>query len=496
MEQQSMIIIGAGLGGLSAGCYGQMNGYQTKIFERQPNGGGVCVSWKRKGYIFDYAVHNLFGTAPGTSDYNMWKELGALEGLQTYSFKEFVQVEHPNGKTFTVFTDLDKLQKHMMDLSISDKQKIGEFVKACRRFRGYDLFAAMTGGVGAKLRLLPVLRSVMKYSKITTENFAQSFSDPFLRKAFATIQYDLHGVPVLIPMIFMAAMSKGDAGWPVGGSSAMAGNIQKRYLELGGQIDFRCLVNKILVENNKAVGIQLEDGSKHYADLIVSAADGYATIFDLLDGKYVNDTIRAYYDSYPKTMPFGLEFYYGVNQDFAGEPHALVLFQDKPIVIEDREYDRLSVEVFNFDPSFAPEGKTVVKVVVDSDYNYWHKLSEDKNAYNGEKSRLADQIAECLDKRFVGFKNSIEAVDVVTPVTVTHWTGGYRGFCLPWPAPEQISGEVGKNGVSKTLQGLENFHMVGQWSVGMNGLGTAAQSGRNLIKQLSKNNNKKFKTTK
>ena len=353
----------------------------------------------------------------------------------------------------------------------------------------------MTGGIGARLRLLPVLRSVMKYVKITTEGFAESFTDPFLRKAFATIQYDLHGVPVLIPMIFMSAMSKGDAGWPVGGSSAMAGNIQKRYLELGGQVAFGCCVDQILVENNKAVGVQLADGTKHYADLVVSAADGYATIFGMLDAKYVTDTVRAYYDSYPKTMPFGLEFYYGVNLEFAGEPHALVLFQDEPIIIEDREYDRLSVEVFNFDPSFAPAGKTVIKVVVDSDYDYWQKLSKDKTAYNNEKTRLADQIADRLDKRFVGFKNSIEAVDVVTPVTVTHWTGGYRGFCLPWPAPEQISGEVNKNGVSKTLPGLQNFHMVGQWAVGMNGLGTAAKSGRDLIKQLCKKDNKKFKTS-
>jgi len=491
-----MIIIGAGLGGLSAGCYGQMNGYETKIFERQPNGGGVCVSWKRKGYVFDYAVHNLFGTAQGTSDYGLWRELGALEGLQTFSFKEFVQVETPDGKIFTLFTDLDTLQKHMTDISPNDKQKINEFVKACRRFRGYDLFAAMTGGLGARLRLLPVLRSVMKYSKITTEDFAQSFSDPFLRKAFATIQYNLHGVPVLIPMIFLSALSKGDAGWPVGGSSAMVGNIQKRYLELGGQVAFRCCVDKILVENNKAVGVQLEDGSKHYADLIVSAADGHATIFGMLNAKYVSDTVREYYDSYPKTMAFGLEFYYGVSLDFAGEPHALVLFQDVPIIIEDREYDRLSVEVFNFDPSFAQGGKTVIKVVFDSDYDYWQKLSKDKTAYNHEKSRLADLVADLLDKRFVGFKNSIEAVDVVTPVTVTHWTGGYRGFCLPWPAPEQISGEVSKNGVSKTLPGLQNFHMVGQWAVGMNGLGTAAQSGRDLIKQLCKKDNKKFQTTK
>ncbi|MDG6221778.1 MAG: NAD(P)/FAD-dependent oxidoreductase [Candidatus Bathyarchaeota archaeon] len=495
MADKFMIIIGAGLGGLSAGCYGQMNGYATKIFERQPNSGGVCVSWKRKGYVFDYAVHNLFGIVPGTSDYHIWKELGALDGLQTYSFKEFVQVETPEGKKFIVYTDLDKLQNHMNQLSPSDKHKINEFVKACRRFRGYDLFAGMTGGMGAKLRLLPVLRSVMKYSKITTEDFAKNFSDPFLQKAFATIQYDLSGVPVLIPMIFMAAMSKGDAGWPVGGSSALASNIEKSYLNLGGHISFRSRVDKILVENNKAVGVQLEDGSKHFADLIVSAADGYATIFDMLQGNYVNDSIRTYYDSYPKTMPFGLEIYYGLNQQFDGEPHALVLFQDEPITIEDREYDRLDVEVFNFDSSFAGSGKTVVKVVVDSAYDYWQNLSADKDAYNNQKKRLADQVAERLNKRFAGFKNSIEAVDVVTPVSVVHWTGGYRGFCLPWPAPEQISGEVSKNGVSKTLPGLENFYMVGQWAVGMNGLGTAAHSGRNLIKQLCKNDNKKFKTT-
>jgi phytoene dehydrogenase-like protein len=162
MVDKSMIIVGAGLAGLSTGCYGQMNGYSTKIFERLPNSGGVCTSWKRKGYVFDYAVHNLFGITPNTMDYRMCKELGALRGLKTYSFNEFVQVEDPDGKTFTVYTDLDELQKHMNALSPGDKQKIGEFVKACRRFSGYDLFAAMSGGIGTKLRLLPVLRSVMK----------------------------------------------------------------------------------------------------------------------------------------------------------------------------------------------------------------------------------------------------------------------------------------------------------------------------------------------
>jgi len=48
MEQKSIIIIGAGIAGLAAGCYGQMNGYRTQIFELHYNPGGLCTSWKRK----------------------------------------------------------------------------------------------------------------------------------------------------------------------------------------------------------------------------------------------------------------------------------------------------------------------------------------------------------------------------------------------------------------------------------------------------------------
>ena len=190
---KSIIIIGAGLAGLATGCYAQMNGYKTKIFEMQANPGGVCVSWKRKGYTFDYAVHNVFGVKPGSVNHEMWQELGALKGLNAYSFKEFVQVEDPSGKVLTVYTDLSKLEAHLKQLSPADEKTIEEFVKAARRFSGYDLFAAMSGGIGTKLKMLPLMGSLMKYSKITLKDFSEQFTDPFLRKAIPTIQYDIPG---------------------------------------------------------------------------------------------------------------------------------------------------------------------------------------------------------------------------------------------------------------------------------------------------------------
>jgi phytoene dehydrogenase-like protein len=165
----------------------------------------------------------------------------------------------------------------------------------------------------------------MKYSKIPLKDYAQKFSDPFLRKTFSTIQYDIDEVPVIVPIIFLSTLCVGDAGWPIGGSAALSKNIEKRYLELGGQVHYNAKVQKIIVKDDVAKGVQLADGSEHFADIVISAADGYSTIVGMLNEKYTTQTIRKYYNLYPKTQAFGLEIWYGVNRSFSSEPHAMVL---------------------------------------------------------------------------------------------------------------------------------------------------------------------------
>lgn len=63
---KSIIIIGAGIGGLSTGVYGQINGYETQIFEMHSKPGGQCTSWKRNGYTFDPCIHHFFGCKSGS----------------------------------------------------------------------------------------------------------------------------------------------------------------------------------------------------------------------------------------------------------------------------------------------------------------------------------------------------------------------------------------------------------------------------------------------
>lgn len=61
------IIIGAGIAGLSSGCYAQMNGYEAEIFEMHNIPGGLCTAWNRKGYTLDGCIHFLVGSKPKKS---------------------------------------------------------------------------------------------------------------------------------------------------------------------------------------------------------------------------------------------------------------------------------------------------------------------------------------------------------------------------------------------------------------------------------------------
>ena len=62
-----VLVIGAGIAGLSAASYLQRNGFDTEIFELHDKAGGLCTAWKRGGYTFDGCVHWLMGSGPSSN---------------------------------------------------------------------------------------------------------------------------------------------------------------------------------------------------------------------------------------------------------------------------------------------------------------------------------------------------------------------------------------------------------------------------------------------
>ena len=111
----SIIIIGAGIAALAAGCYGQMNGYRTQIFELHNKPGGLCTAWQRQAYTFDGCIEWLVGPREGSNFNRIWHELGAIEGRQIVNYEKLLRVEI-GGKQFILYTDVDRLERHMREV--------------------------------------------------------------------------------------------------------------------------------------------------------------------------------------------------------------------------------------------------------------------------------------------------------------------------------------------------------------------------------------------
>jgi phytoene dehydrogenase-like protein len=499
---RSILIIGAGVAGMSTGCYGQMNGYDTRIFEMHNLPGGVCTSWKRKGYTIDGCIHWLTGTKPGTDFYQIWEELGVMPDATLVEHEVYARIEGRDGQVLVVHRDIDRLEQHMKELAPEDGKPIGEFVEAIRKMRSFPIpwqKAAELFGPVEKFRIvrgmLPFMGLFRKWGRATLGDVARRFKDPFMREAFLHI-FNLENppeFPIMAVMLTFAWMDQGTLGYPVGGSLELARTIEGRYLDLGGTIDYRSRVVKVLVENDRAVGVRLEDGSEHRGDVVVSAADGRTTIFDMLEGRYVDRKVRGYYDKldlFPPLIYVGL----GIDATFEDVPQTMTGINfpfDEPVTIGERERNHMSVQFYSYDPTLAPAGKTFARVHFPSDYDHWEHLRRDPERYKAEKEKVADTVVALLDRRFPGLASKVEMRDVATPMTWVRYTGNWRGSFEGWlETTDTLTMRM-----SQMLPGLKDFYMAGQWVQPGGSLPAVAVSGRNAVQIICARDKRDFVTT-
>ncbi len=501
MSDKSIIIIGAGIAGLAAGCYGQMNGFRTHIFEmHKKKPGGLCTAWKRQGYTVNGCIHWLVGSGPQSKFYPLWEELGAVQGRQFVYHEEYGRVEALDGNKFIVYSNIDRLEQHMRELAPEDSKVIDEFIAVLRRCTRFDAPVGKAPEVSNLFDLLkmvvtnfPLLIMLWKWNKVSLTEYGNRFKNPLMRKVFPLLF--MPDFPMSFMFMTLAWMHNKYAGYPIGGSLEFSRAIEHRYLALGGEMTYKAKVAKILTENDRAVGIRLEDGSEYRADYVISAADGHTTIFDMLEGKYVDDVIKGYYDT---LMPFPPLVYVslGVNRSFKELPisNGNMFEFAEPFFVGGVEQKLLEVHIYNFDPTLAPEGRTLLTVMFQTDFDYWKKLRENDEQYQAEKEKIADTVVSHLDKHFPGLAAQVEMRDVASPTTFVRYTGNWKGSFEGWQVTPKTwnIGQV----MRKTLPGLANFYMAGHWVEPGGGIPAAAMSGRNVAQIICKKEKKKFTTTK
>jgi phytoene dehydrogenase-like protein len=499
MAQKSVIIIGAGIAGLSAGCYAQMNGYRSTIFELHDLPGGLCTSWERNGYIFDGCIHYLFGSGEGQPFNQMWHELGAVQGRRMVNHDEYQRItdgEH----TLIVYADPDRLEAHMLELSPEDAPHIKALCNGIRQFTHFDMslmyqkpraLMSVQEWSDLGMQMLPFVEPLLRWANLPARRFANRFHHPFLQQAVAQM-FSWEEAPVMLGMSLLAYMHTGNAGFPLGGSLEFARALERRYRELGGDIHYSAQVEKILTENGRAVAVRLYNDEIHPADYIISAADGRTTIYDLLDGQYLNGHIERMYDGH-LPLHSQVQISLGVKRDLSAEPHWVTHLLEEPLLIAGEEKFELGVKHYCFDPGLAPAGKSVIEVMIRSNYAYWQHIYG-RRLYDSEQRQVSGIVIDFLEKQYPGISGDIEFRDEATPLSYERYTGNWQGATCGWLMNTE-SMRMMLRGVDKMLPGLRNFYLAGQWVEPGGSVPLAAASGRQAIQLICHAEEQPFETS-
>jgi phytoene dehydrogenase-like protein len=142
------------------------------------------------------------------------------------------------------------------------------------------------------------------------------------------------------------------------------------------------------------------------------------------------------------------------------------------------------------DPTFAPPGKTAAIMHIRTpDWEYWHEMRrKSPQKYSREKTLIAERIIDSLDRRFGNIAACVETCDIATPATYIRYTNVWQGSYQGWaPVPGVVA-----HTVKKTIPGLENFYMAGQWMWPGGGLTGVIRLSRDVAYIICAKDGKKF----
>ncbi|MDX2191261.1 MAG: NAD(P)/FAD-dependent oxidoreductase [Bacteroidota bacterium] len=487
MPKKKIIIIGGGVAGLSAGIYGQMNGFDTHILEMHTIAGGQCTAWNIGEYRFDYCLHWLVGTRRTTFN-DIYKDTHIItDEVQIVNHDIHSYITDDVYGTFMIYSDIDTWEKYLLDISPADEYAINTFCSNMKMGVKLEPFENAPGCrsildyLKAAYKMGSLAFLMMKYGNMSARDYINSFNfksekiNYFLQKLYGQADFS-----ALVVMLMLSWFHDKNAGYLIGGSLPIAVRMMKRHRELGGKISFKSKVDKIIVENNKAKGVILEDGTKLEADVVLSAADGHNTLYHMLEGKFVTPLLNEAYKNWKLFNPF-VQISFGIN-DKVPSKNIIEMYYTKPFKLGNFEV-KDGYYIMNQsagDSTLAPDGKSSVIIRFDTNWETWEKVAP--NQYHNEKELILKDAIDLLESHYPGIEAKIEVTDVSTPITENRitgvWKGSFEGF-IP-------VGNVITSSIPMQLPHLKNFYMCGQWIYPGGGIPPSTQSGRWVIQTLCK----------
>ena len=516
--EYDVVIIGAGVGGLTAAALLSKFGYSVCVLEKEPHAGGYLAGFRRKHFRFDTAIHWLNQCAPGGMAHKVFEILGNdhPEAIPQKRIRRY------KGDTFDYLltNNHDELKEQWIAEFPHEREGIERFFKAAKKlghsfanfgnvFRSEEtmnFFEKMRNKINLLKFAIPFIPYIT-YSgeKGVKKGLNKFFKDDNLQKVFAS---DTELLSCLVPIGWAYY---GDFQSPPKGGGQVIPEWMKYIIEyFQNEVYFKCRVKEILLDGDKCTGVAFDHRGEEYkvkCKYVIAACDVEMLYEKMLPAGAVpgklkqklkdaelytsSVTISIALDCPTEQLGFSEEFVHLASENVPRGQHSS----------GDPNKSEISILAPSLrDKSLAPEGcgtlTLFMPAMMDYNNNWLTNTDEEGNylrneAYKDLKNEIADIIIKRVeDKIAPGLRSHILFYDVATPVTHWRYTGNKNGTMMgakPGRANMQ-------NKIAHYQTPIKNLILGGHWAELGGGVPIAVKAGANAaLLILMKENTAAFK---
>ncbi|MBT3312536.1 MAG: FAD-dependent oxidoreductase [Desulfobacteraceae bacterium] len=437
-DKYDVVVVGAGIGGITAGALLAKKGLSVLIVEQHYLPGGACTSIKRNDVAMDAGAALLFGWADDYRNPHIFVMNEIEEKIDMIPHESLYRMHFQGGRHVTFWKDFDRFFKELVVAFPGREDQLKGFYDEC--FKIYDMMTknpvpyspdAMPPIDGLKMLLKNPI-STIKLGMIMNQTlegvFEKHISDPeiegffdlLIASCYCTV---LRETPLMLAAAIIINTHDGGAFYPSGSPQMLPNIIEKGLEKYNGQILYRQMVDEIILENNKAKGIKLANGMIINADQVVSDATIWSLYGKLIKPEHIAPDRMKWAQSFEPTTAAAMA-YMTVKKDAFPEGTASIEAFIGDLTVMDQNNYFVYIPSID-DPSICPSDMHSVSLLCSGGDYDWPRPSDSRyqsEEYVNEKNKLLEKALTVIEKRFPKFRESIVTVDTASPSTTERFT--------------------------------------------------------------------------